>query len=140
MLDIIFGIILLVASVFLIVAVLLQSGKAEAGLSGAIAGGSETFFGKEKGKTMDKMLSKLTTIVAIIFVILVIVVYVIQPDAVSANTDTNTPAVTTAADETTAPAEDTTAAAEDTTAAQETEAPADTTAEAAEDTTAAEAE
>lgn len=77
--DIVFGIILLVASVFLVVAVLMQSGKAH-NLSGTIAGGAETFFGKTKGKAIDQMLSKLTTIVAIVFTILVIVVYVIQPD------------------------------------------------------------
>jgi len=79
--DIVFGIILLIAAVFLVVAVLMQSGKSH-NLSGAIAGGAETFFGKEKGKTLDKLFSKLTTVVAIIFVILVIVVYVIQDDNV----------------------------------------------------------
>jgi len=79
--DIVFGIILLIAAVFLVVAVLMQSGKSH-NLSGAIAGGAETFFGKEKGKTMDKLFSKLTTVVSIIFVILVIIVYVIQPDTV----------------------------------------------------------
>ena len=78
--NLVFGIILLVAAVFLVVAVLMQSGKSH-NLSGSIAGGAETFFGKTKGKTIDKMLSKLTTIVAIIFVILVIVVYVIQPNS-----------------------------------------------------------
>lgn len=77
--EIVFGIILLVASVFLVVAVLMQSGKSH-NLSGAIAGGAETFFGKEKGKTIDKMLNRLTTIVAIVFTLLVIIVYVIQPD------------------------------------------------------------
>ena len=77
--ELVFGIILLVASLFLVIAVLMQSGKSH-NLSGAIAGGAETFFGKEKGKTIDKMLSKATTIVAIVFVLLVIVVYVIQPD------------------------------------------------------------
>lgn len=84
-LQTVFGIILLIAAVFLVVAVLMQSGKAH-NLSGAIAGGAETFFGKTKGKTMDKMLSKLTTIVSICFVVLVIIVYVIQPDTVT-NTD-----------------------------------------------------
>jgi len=79
--DIVFGIILLIAAVFLVIAVLMQSGKSH-NLSGAIAGGAETFFGKEKGKTLDKLFSKLTTIVAIIFVILVIIVYIIQPDTV----------------------------------------------------------
>ena len=59
----------------------MQSGKSH-NLSGAIAGGAETFFGKEKGKTIDKMLNRLTTIVAIVFTLLVIIVYVIQPDTV----------------------------------------------------------
>ena len=75
--DIAFGIVLIVASVFLIFAVLMQSGKSKK-LSGSIAGGAETFFGKTKGKAMDKMLSKLTTIVAIVFVVLVLVVYIFQ--------------------------------------------------------------
>lgn len=49
-----------------IVTVLMQSGKS-AGLSGAIAGGAETFFGKKKG--MDEFLSKLSTGFAIGFLI-----------------------------------------------------------------------
>lgn len=76
--EIALGIILMVASVFLIVAVLMQSGKSKK-LSGTIAGGAETFFGKTKGKAIDKMLSKLTTIIAICFVVLVAVIYIIQP-------------------------------------------------------------
>ena len=75
--DIAFGIVLIIAAVVLIFAVLMQSGKAKK-LSGTIAGGAETFFGKTKGKAIDKMLSKLTTIIAIAFVILVVVVYVFQ--------------------------------------------------------------
>ena len=56
----------LILSLILIAVVLLQSGKAQ-GLSGAIAGGSETFFGKNKGRTIDAILSKWTSIVAIAF-------------------------------------------------------------------------
>ena len=70
---------LLLSGLFLIIAVLMQHGKSH-GLSGAIAGGAETFFGKEKGTKIDKMLGKLTTVVGIIFVVLVLVVYFIQPD------------------------------------------------------------
>lgn len=77
--DTVFGVILLIASVFLVVAVLMQSGKSH-NLSGSIAGGAETFFGKTKGKAIDKMLSKVTTVVAIVFVLLTIIVYVIQPN------------------------------------------------------------
>ncbi len=75
--NIVFGVLILIGSVFLVVAVLMQNGKSH-GLSGAIAGGAETFFGKQKGATIEKKLSKLTTIVAIIFVLIVLVSYVLQ--------------------------------------------------------------
>jgi len=75
--EIAIGIILILASLFLIVAVLMQSGKNH-NLSGTIAGGAETFFGKAKASTMDKKLSKLTTGVAIVFAILVLVSYLMQ--------------------------------------------------------------
>ena len=71
------GIVLIIAALFLIVAVLMQSSKNH-NLSGTIAGGAETFFGKTKGSTLDKKLSKLTTVVAIIFCILVLVSYLLQ--------------------------------------------------------------
>ena len=71
------GIVLILSALFLIVAVLMQHGKSH-NLSGTIAGGAETFFGKTKGSTLDKKLSKLTTIVAIVFCVLVLVSYLIQ--------------------------------------------------------------
>lgn len=95
--EIILGAVLLVMSVFLIVSVLLQSGK-DKGVSGTIAGGgSETFFGKTKGKSLDRKLSVLTSIVAIIFVLLVLVVYVTQDvsDTSGVKSDYVAPAVTT---------------------------------------------
>ena len=75
--QIVIGIILLVFAVFLIVAVLMQQGKSH-NLSGTIAGGAETFFGKSKAQTINKKLSVLTTVVAIVFVLLVSTVYVMQ--------------------------------------------------------------
>lgn len=70
---------LLIASgLFVVVAVLLQQGKSKGGLSGTIVGGTETFYGKEKGVQRDRLLSRITTIAAIVFVLLVIVVYLIQ--------------------------------------------------------------
>ena len=76
--TIVLGILLILASVFLIVAVLLQGGKSNNRLSGAIAGGAETFFGKSKADTMEKKLSKITAIVAVVFAVLVLVVYLMQ--------------------------------------------------------------
>ncbi|MBQ3118654.1 MAG: preprotein translocase subunit SecG [Clostridia bacterium] len=64
----------LILSLILIAVVLLQSGKAQ-GLSGAIAGGSETFFGKNKGRTIDAILEKWTSVVAIAFLVTSIVLF-----------------------------------------------------------------
>ncbi len=54
----------IIITIVLIVVVLFQSGK-EAGLSGSIAGGSETFFGKNKGRTIEKW----TSVIAIAFLV-----------------------------------------------------------------------
>ena len=58
---------------FLIAVVLLQSGKS-AGLSGAIAGVADTFMAKNKAKTWDAKLAKLTKWVAIGFMVLTFVI------------------------------------------------------------------
>lgn len=70
--EIILGVILLLLSVAIIVLVLLQEGKS-AGLSGAIAGGAETFFGKNKSRTMESKLVLITKIIAISFFVLALV-------------------------------------------------------------------
>ena len=57
------------ASVALIVIVLLQSGK-EAGLSGALAGNSDTYLSKGKGKNLDQVLASATKWVALAWVAL----------------------------------------------------------------------
>lgn len=62
----------IIIAIVLVVVVLFQSGK-QAGLSGSIAGGSETFFGKNKGRTIDAILEKWTSIVAILFLVTSIV-------------------------------------------------------------------
>ena len=51
------------------VVVLAQSGKS-AGLSGAIAGGAETFLSKGKAKSLDAKLAKATKWFALVFVLL----------------------------------------------------------------------
>ncbi|MBQ9802676.1 MAG: preprotein translocase subunit SecG [Clostridia bacterium] len=74
--EIALGIVLIVMAVFLVVAVLMQQGK-DKKLSGTIAGGADTYYGKGKGKSFDKILSRATTVVAILFGILVVAMYVI---------------------------------------------------------------
>ena len=70
--EIILGIVLILLSVAIVVLVLLQEGKS-AGLSGAIAGGAETFFGKNKSRTMESKLVLITKIIAISFFVLALV-------------------------------------------------------------------
>ena len=60
------AIILIISSLGLIATVLLQSGRS-AGLSGAIAGAGETFFGKKKG--LDELFGKLSAVFAVIFLL-----------------------------------------------------------------------
>ena len=74
--EIAFGIVLLVLALALVVLVLFQSGK-DKRLSGTIAGGAETFFGKTKGSDVSKTLSTVTAIVAAVFAVLVLVMYLI---------------------------------------------------------------
>jgi preprotein translocase subunit SecG len=59
-------IMLLVFSVGLILVVLLQKGKS-AGLSGAISGGAEQLFGKQKARGLDLFMSRLTMVLAVGF-------------------------------------------------------------------------
>lgn len=58
----------IILSLILVVVVLFQSGN-QTGLSGSIAGGAETFFGKNKGRTLDAKLKKWTSVVAILFLV-----------------------------------------------------------------------
>ncbi|MGM9663262.1 MAG: preprotein translocase subunit SecG [Eubacteriales bacterium] len=73
--SIVFGSILIACALFLIVAVLMQN--SQKGLSGAIAGGSDTFYGKNKGKSKQKKLSKLTAIASIVFVVVALATFVV---------------------------------------------------------------
>ena len=59
---------LVIVSLALIVVVLLQSGKS-AGLSGAISGGAEQLFGKQKARGIDLVLHRVTIVLAVLFFI-----------------------------------------------------------------------
>ena len=67
--EIVLGIVLIVTSIALVTIVLFQEGRS-AGLSGAIAGGAETFLGKNKSKTIEQKLVKITKILAGVFFVL----------------------------------------------------------------------
>ena len=67
----------LVSGLAVTVVVLLQSGKS-AGLSGAIAGGAETFMSKGKAKTWEAKLAKATKWFALAFVLLTLTLNLIK--------------------------------------------------------------
>ena len=73
----ILGGVLILIAVALVALVLLQQGK-DKNLSGAIAGGADTFFGKSKDANNSKKLSVVTTVIAIVFVLIVLAVYLMQ--------------------------------------------------------------
>jgi len=76
--ELLWKILLVISSIGLIIVVLLQKGKS-AGLSGAISGGAEHLFGKQKARGLDLFLSRLTMGLATAFIILSIVVaYVVK--------------------------------------------------------------
>lgn len=70
--QIVLSIIYFIVALGLIAIVMLQSGKS-AGLSGAIAGGADTFLSKNKAKSADARLAKMTKWVAIVFMVLTLV-------------------------------------------------------------------
>lgn len=86
-LSIIIDIVLILISIALIVAVLMQEGQRQ-GL-GAIGGGAETFFGKNKAKSMEGRLQKYTKIAAAVFIVLAIVATIITSHNTGSNVTVN---------------------------------------------------
>lgn len=68
-------IVISIASVIMIIVVCMQEGKS-AGLSGSIAGGSDTYWSRNKGRSKEGRLEKITIVVTIIFFIAAILLNV----------------------------------------------------------------
>jgi len=64
----ILGGLIIALAIFLSIVIAKQSGKEE-GLSGTIVGGSESYFGKNKGADKNAVLAKLTIIGSILLVV-----------------------------------------------------------------------
>ncbi len=78
-LEIVMIVALLVMGVFLVITMLMQ--KNEKGLSGTVAGGSETYYGSQgKKERRNRIINILTIVVAIVFVLVVLAAFVFQPD------------------------------------------------------------
>ena len=74
-LIIIFSIILFIDSIALTALVLMQEGKS-AGL-GAISGMADTYFGKNKARTMEGKMERLTRILAAVLIVLSFIIYLL---------------------------------------------------------------
>lgn len=70
--EIILTVLEAIASLVLIVVVLMQSGK-EAGLSGALAGNTDTYLSKSKARGLDQMLASSTKWIALVWIVLTLV-------------------------------------------------------------------
>ena len=77
MLKLILTIVQVVLCVAVIAIVMLQSGKS-AGLSGAISGAADTFLSKNKAKSVDAKLAKMTKWVAILWVLLTLALSIVH--------------------------------------------------------------
>ncbi len=75
--DVVLNVLLIVSSLILIASILLQSGKS-AGLSGAIGGGAEQIWGKNKARDYDAKFDKITKISAVVFMVSALAMAYIQ--------------------------------------------------------------
>lgn len=64
-------VLLIIDCIALVTVVLLQEGKSN-GLSGAISGGAEQLFGKQKQRGVDLFLHRLTIVLSVIFFLLML--------------------------------------------------------------------
>ena len=74
--NLVVTIIQVLCSLALVAIVMLQSGKS-AGLSGAISGAADTFLSKNKAKSVDAKLAKMTKWVAIVWIVLTLILCII---------------------------------------------------------------
>lgn len=72
----VFGAVLILASIIITIVVLMQEGRSQ-NLSGAIAGGAETFLGKFKGRTIEAKLEKITKWLIVAFFVIVLAAFLI---------------------------------------------------------------
>ena len=70
-LRMVINVIFLIVCIALTVLVLMQEGKS-AGL-GSISGAAETYWGKNKGRSMEGMLVKITKVFAVLFMLLAVI-------------------------------------------------------------------
>ena len=66
-----------ITSIVIIVTVMMQPSKSN-GLSGLIAGSSDTFFAKNKTKTAESVLARITAVSAAVFIVITVMLNVVK--------------------------------------------------------------
>ena len=66
----------ILAAIFVIIVVIMQPGNSNG--IGAVSGQSETFYGKNKGKSLESKMKKLTVIAVIVLAVCMIIFYVLS--------------------------------------------------------------
>ena len=69
MLKTVLDIIFVIICIALTITVLMQEGKS-AGLTGSISGMADTYWGKNKGRSMEGTLEKITKVLAVLLIVL----------------------------------------------------------------------
>lgn len=70
------GAVLIISAILITVIVLMQEGRSQ-GLSGAIAGGAETFLGKSKGRSIEAKLERITKWLIVGFFVVVLTAFIV---------------------------------------------------------------
>lgn len=70
------AIVLIIASVLLTIIILMQNSKSD-GMNAVMGGGSDSYYGKNKGRTLDAILNRWTKIIGIVFFVVVVAMNVI---------------------------------------------------------------
>ena len=65
-------VVIMIVCLIITVVILLQEGK-QAGLTGAISGAADTYWGKNKGRSMEGKLEKATKICVVLFFVLSVI-------------------------------------------------------------------
>lgn len=68
-LELILTIVHVLVCVVMVALILLQNGKSE-GLGSAMSGAAETFFGKNKARSVEAKMQKITIILAVVFIVM----------------------------------------------------------------------
>lgn len=86
-LEIILGVLLIIASIVMIVVIILQEGNQQG--VGVVSGGADTFFSKNKARSYDAFLARATKWFAVGFVVVVLALNVIAYFAPNADDAAN---------------------------------------------------